>query len=249
MAIAQPISTDPLNSPDHSALHRIIAADVAAPAQSLTIPASGNLAGTCLQNTNPTNLLSNGDFENWSAGTTVAPDGWTKTGVGSSIAREGTIIKLGTYSAKLTRVTNDTTIYQSVHSTRGIEYWKGRKITFGCWVYATVASRALVNISDNIGDSASSYHTGNSTWQWLSVTRTIDASANTIDLYCKITSDDTAAYFDGAMCVEGESAFAFADKPLPRGGTIAAEVDETKFSHKIPVYLDGALYYIMLTQT
>lgn len=42
MSILQPISTDILNSPDHSLLHRVIAADDSSPAQSLTVNASGS---------------------------------------------------------------------------------------------------------------------------------------------------------------------------------------------------------------
>jgi len=51
------------------------------------------------------------------------------------------------------------------------------------------------------------------------------------------------------MAVEGAMPYAFSPRPLPRGGTIVAEVDETKFSHKIPVDIDGTLYYIMLTDS
>jgi len=41
MPIAQPSSSSPLNNPDHSALHRIIAADPTAPVQSLTVNSTG----------------------------------------------------------------------------------------------------------------------------------------------------------------------------------------------------------------
>lgn len=43
MAIEQPTSTDTLDSPDHSLLHRIIAADVAAPVKSLIVDANANI--------------------------------------------------------------------------------------------------------------------------------------------------------------------------------------------------------------
>ena len=166
---------------------------------------------------NPTNLLSNGNFENWSAGTAVAPDGWTLGGAGASVAREATIIKQGTYSAKLTRAGTDCSLKQSIHTTKGIAYWKGRKITISKWVYATVANRARIIISDAVGSTASSYHTGDSTWQLLTTTRTIDSSATEVTSYCYLDSGDTSAYFDGAMCVEGESPFAFSDKPAGEG--------------------------------
>ena len=166
---------------------------------------------------NPTNLLSNGDFEFWSAGTSIAPDGWIHGGAGASIAREGTIIKLGTYSVKITDTGTDAYAYQSFHGVKGINYWKGRKITCGCWVYATVANKVAISLVDGVSSTASNFHTGNSTWQWLSSTHTVSDTATNLELYLYINASNTSAYFDGVMCMEGESAFAFADKPVSLG--------------------------------
>lgn len=162
---------------------------------------------------NPTNLLSNGDFEVWSAGAAADPDGWTLVGTGAAVAREGTIYKMGTYSAKVTKTDQDCTIYARIDLPRKIAYWKGRTITMGCWVYATVANRARLQLADTAVTTSSSYHTGDSTWQWLTVTHTVDSSGVVITALCSVSNGNTDAYFDGAICVEGESAFAFADKP------------------------------------
>jgi hypothetical protein len=172
---------------------------------------------------NPTNLLSNGDFEVWSAGASADPDGWTLVGASATIAREATIVKLGTYSAKLTRAGANCYLEQYFHTTKGIAYWRGRKVTLGCWVYATVANRALIYISDDVTVTPSSYHTGDSTWQLLSVTATIGASATAMAFLCFIATGNTSAYFDGAICVEGESCFAFSPKPLGGAG-VAGEI-------------------------
>jgi hypothetical protein len=162
---------------------------------------------------NPTNLISNGNFESWSAGASAAPDGWTLSGAGASVAREASTIKIGTYSAKVTRSGAQTYLGKAIHTDKGIAYWKGRTVTLGMWVYATVADRAKIEITDGVGGGASTFHTGDSTWQWLTATRTIDASADQLTLYCSVLTADTSAYFDGAMCVEGSSAFAFSPKP------------------------------------
>lgn len=42
MAIAQPLSTDKLNSPDHSLSHRVFANDTAAPVQSIIVDSVGS---------------------------------------------------------------------------------------------------------------------------------------------------------------------------------------------------------------
>jgi hypothetical protein len=165
---------------------------------------------------NPTQLLSNGDFENWSAGTSVAPDGWTLNG-GGAIAREASTIKLGTYSAKFTGTSGS--IQQTVSASKGYAYYVGRKLTFGCWVWSDAANRIRIKMgSTGVDESISSYHTGNSTWQLLTIEYTVNATGTAVIVNPTIEDGGSiSAYFDGAMCVEGESAFAFADKPASEG--------------------------------
>ena len=152
------------------------------------------------------NLIYNGSFETWSGGASVAPDNWTLQGSGATIAREATIIKLGTYSAKLTRVGNDCQIYQDFAATKGLAYWKGKTITVSCWVYATVANRVQLHVEDGVGSTYSAYHTGDSTWQLITVTHTVSLTATYLSMNCDVFNGNTSAYFDGVMCVEGATA-------------------------------------------
>ena len=172
-----------------------------------------------MKDINPTNLLSNGDFENWSAGTSVAPDGWTDLSDGT-IAREASIIKLGTYSVKFTTAGtgHEPTLRQRIDLPKGIAYWRGRKVTFGVWIYSATATRGRIFLYDGI-DSTLAIATLTNTYEFISVTRTIDPSATAV--YCYLDIQDGTAldvYYDGAMCVEGESAFVFSDKPVTLGG-------------------------------
>lgn len=154
------------------------------------------------------NLLANPNFENWSAGTATAPDGWTILSSGSSsVAREASIIKIGTYSASIV-LSGGVYIFltQEIHVTKGIAYWKGRTLTFGCWVYATVAAKTRIQIGDGVDNSYSSYHPGDSAWHFLTITHTVNSSATTVIVACRLGDNgDGTAYFDGAICVEGES--------------------------------------------
>lgn len=152
---------------------------------------------------NPTNLLSNGDFESWRAGASNAPDGWTSTG---TIAQEASLIKLGTYAVKITQGT----LSQTIHTAKGIAYWKGRTVTFSCWVKSSDIGR--LSIDDGVASTESSNET-TGTYTFLTVTRTIDSSATQVNLICTTSGGGAIAYFDGAMCVEGSSAFAFSPKP------------------------------------
>ena len=141
----------------------------------------------------------------------LAPTGWTFGGTGATVAREEGTVKVGTYSAKLTRNGADCYMYNSDAGTgtifgQTIAYWKGRTVTMGCWVWASVAGRAKITISDAIAPLSSSYHTGSSTWEFLSVTLTVSQSASGLYCYPAIDTGDTTAYFDGAFVTDDAAA-------------------------------------------
>jgi len=156
---------------------------------------------------NPTNLVYNGNFENWAAGTSTVPDGWTSGG--GSFARESGTIKIGTYSCKL--FTSSSTMSQRIDAEKGIAYWQGRTVTMSCWVYASAASNAKLGLYDGQTYTFSDYHTGNSTWQLLKISKTLAANATSFYAYC-LTDTTGTAYFDGATCMEGSSIFSYSPK-------------------------------------
>ncbi|MCK5616148.1 hypothetical protein KAR91_80535 [Candidatus Pacearchaeota archaeon] len=147
------------------------------------------------------NLLDNWSFEDWTAGTAVAPDDWTLVGGGAAVARESTIIQVGTHSAKVTRTTADCWLKFDVPDA---ESYRGEVITLGAWVYATVSNRARLQIEDSVGSTISSYHTGNSTWQFLTISHTVAAGATSIEARMRVNNGDEG-YFDGAVLIEGDS--------------------------------------------
>ncbi len=143
------------------------------------------------------NLLTNPSFE-----VGDPPTGWDVGGVGATFVRSAAQVKIGTYSALLTRNGTDCFIYKyDLTST----YFIGREVTLGCWVYATVASRARIRLLSNGGvDQAySSYHSGVAGWEWLTVTIAFTSIGLDVELY--VINGDTSAYFDGAMLIEGSS--------------------------------------------
>jgi phage-related protein len=150
------------------------------------------------------NLLDWSHMEDWENGASAAPTGHTLSGAGASVAREATTIKHGTYSAAVTRAGADTTLY---YDFTDYASYLGRKMTFGCWVYASVANRARLSISDAVGSTESSYHTGVAGWEFLTVTRNVDASATRIRVEMQVNTGNTTAYFDSAILVEGAVAF------------------------------------------
>ena len=159
------------------------------------------------------NLFKGGSVESWSAGASAAPDGWVLAGAGAAVAREGTIIKHGLFSAKLTRSGTDCRLTRDCYVDMGSTYVRSREFTFGAWVYATVASRARLRIHDGVTQSLSSYHTGGSSWEFLTLTVTAGAAVTAFSGSLFIDTGDTSAYIDGANLVEGELSPAFASHP------------------------------------
>ena len=157
-------------------------------------------------------LLANGDFEDWNAGIDVAPDNWVIIGTGAVVGKvvDPNYVKLGLASCGLTRIGHDCYLYQQIDLEKGIAYWKGRTVTFSCWAWSNTASASRLIIGDDIGYAASSYHTGDSTWQLLTVTYTINANAAYVNVQANIDTHNSNLFIDGAMCVEGSYAMAYA---------------------------------------
>lgn len=159
---------------------------------------------TPLLSVSPNNLLEWSGMEDWVDGASLAPTDHTLTGASASVARESTIVKKGTYSAAVTRSGADAVLYADF---AGYANYKGRTMTFGAWVYATVASRARLQIGDGIGTSNSSYHSGVAGWEFLTVTRNIDTTATRIICGLEVNTGDTTAYIDDGILVEGSSVY------------------------------------------
>lgn len=148
------------------------------------------------------NLLPWSNMEDWENGASAAPTEHTLSGASATVARESTIIKQGTYSAKVTRVGADASLYFDLPE---FDDYAGKRVTFGCWVYATVASRARIAISDGVGSTESSAHSGTTGWERLTVTRNIDESNTRLRVEMQVITGNTVAYFDGGLLVEGDN--------------------------------------------
>lgn len=150
------------------------------------------------------NLLKNDDFEDWSDGDSSTPDDWSLYGT-PSVAKETIITQLGSASIKITPDANTEGVHQLISD---YLYYRNKYMTFGCWVYSSVAGNANIAVSDGIGVSYSDYHTGGGDMEWLTVTKLVNAGATSLSirLYPARVSGTDFAYFDGAVLVEGSEA-------------------------------------------
>jgi hypothetical protein len=152
----------------------------------------------------PENILEWSSMEDWENGASAAPTEHVLSGSGASVARESTNIHSGEFSAAVTRSGADTTLY---HDVEDYAQFKSRRMTFGCWVQASVASRGRIAISDGVGSSESSYHTGGGSFEFLSVTRDIDSSATRVRVEMQVNTGNTTVYFDEGILCHGEQTF------------------------------------------
>ena len=148
------------------------------------------------------NLLPFSGMEDWVDGASAAPTGHVIAG-GTGAVRS-TISKFGTYSVAITRPGYDAPLFYGLPN---FEDYRGRKMTFGAWVKASVANRARLGIDDGGGVSTSSYHTGSDDWEFLTVTRNIEAEATTLNVQMQVNTGAATAYFDSGILCEGASTF------------------------------------------
>ncbi|MBA7582499.1 hypothetical protein ES708_24429 [subsurface metagenome] len=144
------------------------------------------------------NWIRNGDFEYWPDGVAVDPLSWVSAGAGLAIARSATR-KIGDYSALLTSGGVACFIAQAIND---FLYFRGRVVTLGCWVWCATAGKAQIEIDDGVTSAYSGFHTGGSTWEWLTVTRLVDAAAAQLIVRGRVEPTAELGYFDGMILVD-----------------------------------------------
>jgi hypothetical protein len=160
------------------------------------------------------NLLLNSSAEQWGNGTSVAPDGWSLNGAGSSVARNTTEVAHALASMALTRSGTDCTLKQDVLARAGGATYAGaRTYTLRAMVRTTTASRARIGINDGVSTTFSGYHPGTSVFAELVVTKTLVSSPTVLEAVCQVDSGNTTAQFDAIVLAEGDAAPPYAAHP------------------------------------
>jgi hypothetical protein len=160
-------------------------------------------------------LARNQDMMNWAAGVAAAPTGFALSGTGAAVAKCGTglgdttNVNAGPYCAKLTYGSATAILTQQVLLSQEVTdftSFKGKTIAVGVRCKATVANQASIVVDDGVGTTRggstgnATYHSGNSTVQWLYCTHTINSAATKLEVSFQVASAG-AAYFGGLMIV------------------------------------------------
>ena len=158
------------------------------------------------------NLLTNGGFEVWARGggpftadLAYTADRWVMDEVGTtalSVAPDSTNQETGVYCAAVTVSSYNTESYlfQKLEHFHGL---RGQEVTLAVRVKTTTAAAVRVQITDGVGTTTSAtYHTGAGAYETLLVTRTISASATSVQVYVVFNANCTA-YLDNATLTIG----------------------------------------------
>ena len=154
------------------------------------------------------NYVYNSDMETWGGGVAAPPTGWTLVGAGGSAARTTTAgqVKIGTAAVTLTRSGANMGIAQNFALVYPpASFWQNQVVTCGAWARAVVATRARVLLSDGVVVTASAFHTGGGTFEFLTVSASISNIATTATITLDVSNGDTTVQYDGAICVLGGS--------------------------------------------
>lgn len=202
---------------------------IVSPAQ----PASGS--GGSGGVTGGTNLCADSQMLIWAAGDAAVPTHYGLAGTTPAVARCGTGLgdttrKYGTYSVKISAAAGGAgDLYQDLLTASSFDdYFQGKAFSFGAWVKGGSASVARLYVGDGVGDSWSSYNTGTD-WEFLTVTRTLDAAATVLQVGIEVSANQVA-YVSGFTALEGStvptgslpSPSVYGTLVMKKAGTLAA---------------------------
>lgn len=143
------------------------------------------------------NPISNSGQET-AASPGAIPTGWTITGGTSTANQTNTQAYLGTYSASITAIGSTAIYYQAISGAAAGETW-----TISGRLRCGTAGKAYLGLYDNIsGYTYSSTHTGDSQWQYFTVTKTFSAGATTFLATAQVLGG-YAMYVDCITAIRG----------------------------------------------
>lgn len=161
------------------------------------------------------NFLGGPGFEQWNTGTSFTnpangaslADGWSleKGGTGAAtadITRESSTKDTGSYSMKvnITGAGSSDSYLRIKQSAANHIRFSGQSVAAGIRVKVGTASKVRLSITDGVSTAYSSYHTGDDTWQKLTVALACSTSISALTVKIEITADFTGAvYIDSAF--------------------------------------------------
>lgn len=157
---------------------------------------AGPLATAITKPSTPSDpTITDGGLELWDDSTTLT--NWTETG-SATLTKQNSTPNEGTFYAGFAGAATGT-IYQDIDSTND---YAGATLTFTAYCKTGNADAYRLAISDGVGTTEGSTHSGGGSWEQLSVARTFDVASDKVRLICdKRTGSDYTGFFDGPMTI------------------------------------------------
>jgi hypothetical protein len=164
------------------------------------------------------NMVRDSEFLIWAAGDSAAPTHYTLSGASAACARAG--VGLGDtthyesdFAAKVTSGAGAAGLLsQTLIGTTGFKLkMRGQNISLGCALWCSTASSARAGIYDGVGTSWTDFVededvVGSDGFEWLTVTRTLDAAAaDRLVLRLEVAQGAIAAVFAHPSVIWGET--------------------------------------------
>lgn len=197
------------------------------------------------ENVNTANIAFNGSFANFPIPPT--PANWTVEGGGTE-AVDIVNVRVGDEAYEITSDADGSASRQTIYATiDGIEnsYWRGRTVTMTAQVYATAIDNARLQIDDGVTTSESSYHTGTTGFEELSVSHTLSNTATKLDIVLLVDGNALAATFDAVRVNNGAAKWEFvfhAGETENGFGNTFTSVHLTETSAPSTLVSEGAIY-------
>jgi hypothetical protein len=205
------------------------------PAGAGVIPAA-NIVGVGVLgdgSVNPTNLLSNGDFESHLAGATAVPDGFVIYGTTPTLATDTGDIGYGSVSQKITAA--GSTLQGLTYTLTGLR----ASVTYSVsWRTKVTSGNTSQVKTTGAGTNLTATESTSTTFETKTGTFITDASGTNVVLYFLAKANTDVVWFDGIQVNQGASAFAFSPDTI--SGTSANQLLRLNGSAQIPA-VSGAL--------
>ncbi len=158
-------------------------------------------------------LTRNRYMEKWNSGTTSAPDFWTLSGSGATIARSESYAEHSQYTAAITRAGTDCTLKQSV-STRTVSSRRsllsdgdtnslqGESVVAYARIRPSAASQVRIQITDGVDTTSSSYFSDGSVTE-ATISHTVNEAATEVTLTISVETTNGTVYVDEAFMAYG----------------------------------------------
>ena len=157
------------------------------------------------------NVAKNPDLAGWKLGSALAPDNFTLSGAGASVARVAGLGS-GPWAARITYGAASALLTQDVIPIGEWSYQaslgtEGRKVSITMRGQCSLTNQLRVSVTDGVTTTDSSYHSGSGSPEDLTVTHTISASATKLSFYASVVQAGSGDV--------GGFTVTFSDSPAP----------------------------------